>query len=91
MNRKQRRALNKQMKKGATEEMSNKLSQFNSLPDMCLACEKPFDKKDKEMVTTWSVVVRNDNTVRLYCPDCWGLANSIIEDFAKEINNNASK
>jgi hypothetical protein len=44
MNRKQRRAMEKKMGKEATEKLSQKIFQFEQLPDMCLTCEKPFDK-----------------------------------------------
>ena len=87
MNRKQRRALNKLTKKDKAKTIESKMTQFQNLPEMCLTCEKPFDKKDKKMVTTWSVVVRDEETVRLYCPDCWDTANKIINDWRKEIQN----
>ena len=82
MNRKQRRTDKKKV--DATDSMSAKVSQFQSLPDHCLACQKPFDKKSKKMAMTWNVVVRDEDTVRLYCPDCWKTANSIIEDWKKK-------
>lgn len=91
MNRKQRRALNKLTSKDNSKELADKITQFGNLPDMCLTCEKPFDKKNKKMVRTWSVVVRTEDTVRLYCPECWDMANKIISDFKKEIENNASE
>ena len=54
-----------------------------SMPEACSACDKDFDKKDKEQVATWSVVVREEkNVVRLYCPDCWNMA----KDFAKSVS-----
>ncbi len=87
MNRKQRRALDKQLGKDSTKELSDKVTQFQSLPDMCLACEKPFDKKNKKMVKTWNVVVRDEDTVRLYCPDCWTMAHKLINEFKKERGN----
>jgi hypothetical protein len=87
MNRKQRRALNKHVQKDSAQELSKRVTQFQSLPDQCLTCEKPFDKKSKKMVKTWNVVVRDENTVRLYCPDCWKLANNIINDWRQEIEN----
>ena len=83
MNREQRRAAAKQAKKGGNEELEQKIALFGELPDECLTCDKPFDKKDKEQVATWSVVVREEkNVVRLYCPDCWNMA----KDFAKSVN-----
>ena len=56
MNRKQRRAAKKKgMDPVAIEE---KIALFDKLPDQCMTCELAFDKKDKEQVTTWNVVVR---------------------------------
>ena len=51
-----------------------------------MTCDKPFDKKNKEMVMSWSVVVREqEGVVRLYCPDCWSKAIEIMEDFKQRI------
>ena len=73
MNREQRRAAAKQMKKDGTEEVAEKVALFGKLEDECLVCAKPFDKKNKEMVMSWSVVVRErEEKVNLYCPECWG-------------------
>ena len=91
MNRKQRRALDKHTGKSRSKKLSSKVTQFQNLPDMCLTCEKPFDKKSKQMAKAWSVVVRDEETVRLYCPECWKMANNIIKDFKEEIEKNAGK
>lgn len=78
----------KHLDKQKSEAMSEKITQFQSLPEQCLACLKPFDKKNKQMVMTWNVVVKEEtNTVRLYCPDCWQLATNAIETMKKEIEN----
>ncbi len=88
MNRKQRRAQAKLSKKETTKDLSEKMFQFEQLPDECLACLKPFDKKSKEMAMTWNVVVKeNPSVVRLYCPDCWQLANDAIRTLKEEIQN----
>lgn len=69
MNRKQRRALKKLSK--PEQEMAEKVALFGHLPDSCSACQKTFDKKDKDMVFSWSVVVHNETeAVRLFCPEC---------------------
>ena len=81
MNRKQRRAAKKN---DAQADVSEKLTMFDKLPNECLACLAPFDKKNKEMALTWNVVVRDENTVRLYCPDCWNMARSAVDKFKKE-------
>lgn len=69
MNRKLRRSMKKQMGKDSTEKLAQKFFQFEQLPEQCTACAEPFDKKDRDMVQSWSVVVKQD-TVRLFCPEC---------------------
>lgn len=95
MNRKQRRALERKMKKGTTiqdeqaQAIQNKMSLFSKLPDHCLTCDMEFDKTDKEQVTTWKVFVRGeDKKVNLYCPDCWTKASEIVEAYFENMNNN---
>ena len=83
MNRKQRRAMSKHMGKDATENMSQKISQFGKLPQQCTTCEKEFDKKDKDMVQSWSVVVKQE-VVRLFCPDCIQKTKEAIEHVSRE-------
>ena len=83
MNRAQRRAAQKSNKKSkkSNPEIDKVMGMFDLLPDQCSACLEPYDKKDKQMVTSWNVVVREEEKiVRLYCPDCWNTARKIIED-----------
>ncbi len=83
MNREQRRALAKN--KGA-QDIEEQVALFNKLPDHCLTCEKPYNKNDKEMAMSWSVVVHGEEeVVRLYCPECWQKAKKITEDFANHL------
>jgi len=88
MNRKQRRREEKLKKKMSTEEqnLSEKISLFSQLEEECLACTKPFDKQDREMVQSWNVVVREDKEppVRLYCPDCWQKAQDVAKEYMKQ-------
>jgi predicted RNA-binding Zn-ribbon protein involved in translation (DUF1610 family) len=59
---------------------------FDFLPENCLTCLEPFDKKNKEQVQSWFVVVKNEErTVRLYCPDCWEKAKEIVKDFKQRV------
>lgn len=86
LERKMRRKNLNKARKQAEKEMKIKLGLFDKLPEKCLTCEKPFDKKDKEQVSTWSVVVSKElESVRLYCPTCWQKAQEIIEDFRKHV------
>jgi hypothetical protein len=72
--------------KQAEKDLAEKVNMFDRLPDSCDACEKSFDKKDREMVTSWSVVVKDEKKqVSLYCPQCWQLANEIVQDFKTQI------
>jgi len=84
MNRKNRRTLEKKMNKEAAENIADKISQFQNLPDECLACLAPFDKKSKKMAKTWNVVVKDTDTVRLYCPTCWKMARKMALEYFKE-------
>ena len=84
LKRKMRRNAEKAAKKAAKKDVSQKMNMFDRLPDSCSACTKTFDKTDKSMVSSWNVVVRNDeNVVRLYCPTCWDKAKKMMQEFAK--------
>ena len=81
MNRKQRRAAQRELKKqeGVDDALAEKMMMFDQLPDECSACTQPFDKKDREMVMSWNVVVREEEKiVRLYCPTCWEAAQKAV-------------
>jgi len=82
MNRKQRRKISKKNRK-----VEEQISLFQNLPDYCLVCESDFDKKDREMVSSWNVVVKEEK-VRLYCPDCWNNALKLLEEIKEEFSKN---
>lgn len=79
MNRSQRRQLQKKMGKEAASDISEKVMQFEKLPEQCNSCNKEFDKKNKEMVQSWSVVVKQE-VVRLFCPQCIQKTKEIIDE-----------
>ncbi len=79
MNRKERRALTKQVPSEHREELANQVALFGKLPESCTLCTETFDKKDREMLSSWKVVVIQE-TVRLYCPHC-------IQKTEKEVDN----
>lgn len=79
MNRATRRILNKKMGEENAENLVEKISQFSKLPDACSACQKPFDKKDKDMVQSWNVVAKQE-TVRLFCPECIRKTQEILDE-----------
>ncbi len=39
------------------------------LGDECASCKRPFDKRDPEQLSTWSVY-QNDSGVAAVCPVC---------------------
>lgn len=68
MNREQRRSLGKQLGKDAASTIDLMLH----MPNKCFICEALYDKKNREMVNTWSVEVYNEQKlVKLYCPECF--------------------
>ena len=89
MNRKQRRLRQKSIKKSKSKqsELNQKLGLFDLMPDDCMICHKEFDKKNKEMVKSWNVVVREkEQIVRIYCPECWTKARNLLSELGLEFN-----
>ena len=84
MNRAQRRKLGLKKK----PDLDKKVGLFDKLPKQCTNCDKPFDKKNKEMAMTWSVVVREkENKVNLYCPQCWSDAHRLLEQIKRDMSD----
>ncbi|NDC31730.1 MAG: hypothetical protein EBZ58_12535, partial [Bacteroidetes bacterium] len=53
--------------KDKEKDLKQKLNMFDRIPDHCLTCNSPFDRKNKEQVQSWFVVVKNaENKVNLY-------------------------
>lgn len=78
--------------KKAKKRIAEQVSMFGALENECAACQEPFDKKSKEQVATWNVVVREkEKIVRLYCPDCWEKANKLIEDIQNDIRDRSER
>ena len=70
------------------KELSEKIRLFDKTPERCLTCNKEFDKTSKEMVTSWYVVVKNqEEKVRLYCPTCWKKAQDFIARLENDKHN----
>ena len=79
MNRKQRRTLEKTSK--AEKALASEVALFGLLPDKCDTCHESFDKKNKEMVVSWSVVVHQEpEKVRLFCPPCIEKAKKVVKE-----------
>jgi len=82
------RKIKRNKEKQAKKEIKEKMNMFSRIPDECLACTSPFDKTNKEQVANWYVVVRKaEKKVNLYCPDCWGKARQVVEQYHKEMKN----
>ena len=92
MSRPKLRKVNMQQRKKERREAQRKLKQRTSMlldiDENCCVCRAPFDKKNKEMATTWHVVVYEAKGVaRLTCPDCWSKVEEVVQ---KEKETNAS-
>ena len=90
MNRQQRRARDKIIKKSKEKntDMEQKLGLFDLMPKDCFICHAEFDKTDKEMVKSWSVVVREkEKSVKIYCPRCWNRAVELYNKFGVNAND----
>ena len=80
------RKLKRNKEKKAKKELATKVALFGKLGDTCMTCDKPFNKKDKKQVTSWSVVVREkEGKANLYCPECWDKAKTVVEVFKKHL------
>ena len=74
----------KKKAKAVEKDLKKKIGLFDKMEDECTACGDFFDKTDVEMVSTWRVVVKEDQ-VRIYCPTCWNAATGVIEDFKAKV------
>lgn len=84
MNRQQRRALKKQTSSSAEKKMAEQVALFGKLPEQCDICRKEFDKKDKDMIKSWNVVVQQE-VVRLFCPECINKTKEYFNGSSKNI------
>ena len=83
-----KRKLSRNKKRTAEKRMKKQLNMFDKLESECAACTAPSDKKSKEHVREWRVVVREkEQIVRLYCPPCWGEAMDLIKQVEEENDN----
>lgn len=88
LGKKIKRNNQKRIKKNVEKDMKDKMNMFDRLGDECLACKKEFDRKDRAMVESWNVVVRQEEKkVNLYCPECWTFAQKVIKEVLGEQGN----
>lgn len=72
--------------KEVQKDLTKKVGLFDQMGDECLSCGAFFDKTDIEEVRSWHVVVKREpDVVRLYCPECWGAATEVVEDFHNRV------
>ncbi len=82
LSRKMKRKGIAKRRKQTEKDMAQKMNMFDRMPGECSACEKPFDKRNRDMVMSWNVVVRaEEEIVRLYCPECWDRAKKVIKEY----------
>lgn len=76
---------NKKTHKQTQRDLKEKMNMFDRLPENCLTCLEPFDRKNKEQVQSWFVVVKNEEQkVRLYCPVCYSKAQNIVKKYYEQ-------
>ena len=78
--RKIKRNQEKRAKKKLKKDVQEKMNMFDKLQEECLSCQTPFDKTNRDMVSSWFVTVREDK-VNLYCPTCWAHAQKIVKEY----------
>ena len=59
------------------------MNKFDKLGGNCLICNADFDKKSKEMVQSWKVVVV-EKDIKLYCPTCWERAHNHLNNLKEK-------
>ena len=83
MNREQRRKLKHTIGNKAIEQANMILK----TPDHCSGCKKEFDKKSKEMVSSWMIEVYEEKKeMFLWCPDCYKKVQITRETLKKKSN-----
>ena len=87
MNRKTRRSLKKHSGQESIDNIAEKMFLFDKLPSKCDVCGDFFDRKDKKMVQSWKVVIKEQQkAVRLFCPRCYGAAQEVVENGSTDNN-----
>ena len=70
MNRQQRRARNRKLKKSSIKKIEKVESAVMNMPTKCDECERPFDMTDKGGWDGWQIAVYDDGPINLVCPSC---------------------
>ena len=73
VSKKAAKELKKSMNDILAEATKSKMESYSKIPDNCTACEKPFDKKNREQVFSWMMQIYEEkNIYNLFCPECYG-------------------
>ena len=77
--------LAKQLKKNAKdivqEALQAKMESFSRVPDQCTACDKPFDKRNREQVFSWMMQIHEEAGIyNLFCPECYKAKLEEVDD-----------
>ena len=70
MNRKQRRARERQLKKSGARRVEKVEDALSKMPTKCDECGSHFDKTNKGLLDKWRIAVYDDGPVKLVCPAC---------------------
>ena len=70
MNRKQRRAQERQLKKSRAKRVASVERAVSGMPEKCEECDAAFDKSDKSQLDKWRIAVYDDGPIKLVCPAC---------------------
>jgi predicted RNA-binding Zn-ribbon protein involved in translation (DUF1610 family) len=82
-----KRKLKRAKQKQSNNDVQVALGLFDKIPEHCLTCHEPYDRMNRDQVTSWRVVVREEEEkVNLYCPNCWNKAISLVKEMEREVN-----
>ena len=70
MNRKQRRARERQLKKTGARRVEKVEQALSKMPTKCDECDTSFDKTNKNALDRWRIAVYDDGPIKLVCPAC---------------------
>ncbi len=69
MNRKQRRALKREVGEDTANRVEAVEKAISSIPKSCGTCSQSFDKNNKEMLDRWMINI-DEKGFQLTCPKC---------------------
>ena len=71
----------KQEFRHAQQNLQQAVGSMLNMPTECTLCHAPFDKKSKDMATTWVVTTYQEkNKIYLTCPPCWETVRNVAQE-----------